>query len=160
MPNTRPKKGVKPGRKKDTPDWKTIITKELIEECIPGSGALASIVCNKASKKIGREIPYSTFLEYWHAIDLADAITAEKEKIKDMGEKNIFTAMNDGDIQTTKWYLAQLAKDRGYGQENNTNIQVINKTEQQDISKALDNLTEEEREQYFSLCEKMNRGEK
>lgn len=156
MPDTRPRTGRKPGRHKDTPNWKTLITKELVEECIPGTGGLASIVGVKVAKKLGRELPYSTFLEYWHTLDIENAVKAEKEKIKDIGEKNIFTAMNDGDIQTSKWYLAQMAKERGYGLENQTNIQVINKQEQKDVSKMLENLTEEERELYFSLCEKLN----
>ena len=48
-----------------------------------------------------------------------------KEEIIDMAETKLVTAMNNGDLETIKWYLPRIAKIRGYG--NNPEFQVIGK---------------------------------
>ena len=43
-----------------------------------------------------------------------DAFKTESELILDLAEGKVIKAINDGDIATTKWYLAKKGKSRGY----------------------------------------------
>ncbi len=40
----------------------------------------------------------------------------ECETVLDMAESKLITAMNDGEIESVKWYLARKGKDRGYSE--------------------------------------------
>jgi hypothetical protein len=47
--------------------------------------------------------------------NLTDAMNEIREDTKDLAEGNIISALKSGDKDVSKWYLASLAKDRGFG---------------------------------------------
>lgn len=83
-------------------------TKEILE-AIEGSAGLISTVAKRlgvawdtARSLINREEEITT------------AYNNEKEKIKDMAESVVIGSIKKEDVQTAKWYLGIMGKDRGY----------------------------------------------
>jgi hypothetical protein len=108
MPEVKPKAKprAKPKQKKKPPQVK--LSKAMLEKAIPGTGGIISQIATK----IGMS---------WHAIDdgikryqLEDKIMIEQEKNLDLAETQIVRAMQNGDVQTCKWFLATKGKQRGY----------------------------------------------
>lgn len=58
----------------------------------------------------------------------------EIEKNIDKAESVILQALDDGDIQTAKWYLQTIGKQRGYSELNNINLSANIKTDIQKLS--------------------------
>jgi hypothetical protein len=46
---------------------------------------------------------------------LQSVLQQARETIKDIAERNIFRKVMQGDIATSQWLLARLARERGYG---------------------------------------------
>ena len=83
-------------------------------DAIPGSGGIIT----KIAAKMGCN---------WYTVDkaikkhasVAAAYRAEKEKVLDFAESRIIADMKDDgsgtSIQTVKWYLSKIGRERGYG---------------------------------------------
>jgi hypothetical protein len=78
-------------------------------EAIPGTGGIVSAIAkrvgcdwNTAKRYIDR---HPTVMAAWEA---------EREKIGDLAETQLFKAMRDGDLTTIKWYLSRVHRKRGY----------------------------------------------
>lgn len=155
-------RGIVRAKKKRISKWTELITEEVLLEAIKNSRGIKLVINNNLNKILKTEVPYSTLLDYlskedW---DFSKELNAEKEKLTDRCELNLIELIEQKkDPRTTMWWLSKMAKERGYGDET-PNIQVINQTEsKQNISEQLEKLTEEEREQYFDLCRKLNGSE-
>lgn len=49
--------------------------------------------------------------------DIKLAYEDEKQKIIDLAESTVINAINSQDVQTAKWYLGLIGRDRGYGEK-------------------------------------------
>lgn len=54
------------------------------------------------------------YIDKWETTK--QAFDNEREKLLDMAESVVFKAIENGDIQTAKWVLATLGRDRGYNE--------------------------------------------
>ena len=55
------------------------------------------------------------YVDKWK--ETKQAILDETEQVKDKAESQTFTAINNGDMQTVRWFLATKGKDRGYSEK-------------------------------------------
>ena len=102
--------------------------KDQVLGAIEDSGGLITVI----SKKLGCK---------WHTAKLyvnkwkttKEFIEYEIEKTKDKAENIIIKALNEGDLQTAKWYLQTIGKDRGFADkqeiEHNISGKIDNKIE-------------------------------
>ncbi len=87
-------------------------TFEEIFAAIKGSKAIISTI----AKKLNCE--WHTAKAYIEKYPLAQqALQDEIDKNKDIAENTILSAIDLGDIQTAKWYLQTIGKDRGYSEK-------------------------------------------
>lgn len=130
-------------------------TEKLIQ-AIVGSGGIMSSIAQKL--RCDWHTANSRIYEDPEALQ---ALTDEREKIKDLSEGVLITAIKGGDVSSAKWYLTKQAKDRGYADDVVNNIQITNTGEVSidDIKKQLDKLPPEDRDTYLKLCEKMEGDE-
>lgn len=89
---------------------KNKFTAQQLIDAMPGSGG---IIANIA-RYIGGD--WNTVKKYIETMPTVKAAyDAEVESLLDLAESNIVQSLKLGDISTSKWYLSQKAKKRGYG---------------------------------------------
>lgn len=85
------------------------IKKKDIKKAIDGSAG----IINNIAKKLN--IAWNSARKYIEADpELKQLLADEIEKNIDKAENVILNALNEGDIQTAKWYLGTIGKQRGY----------------------------------------------
>ena len=126
-------------------------TEKLIQ-AITGSGGIMSSIAQKLHCDW-----HTANSRIYEDSEALQALNDEREKIKDLSEGVLITAIKGGDVSSAKWYLTKQAKDRGYADDVVNNIQITNTSETaiDDIKERLDKLSPEDRDAYLSLCEKM-----
>ncbi len=90
------------------PSYKNI-PKETVLKAINASYGIISTVAARLSCDWGTA---DRLIKRW--AETKEAFRAETESILDLAEGKVIKAINDGDIATTKWYLAKKGKTRGY----------------------------------------------
>lgn len=85
------------------------ITKAELLEAVNNSGGIMSIIAQKLN--CSWETAKKNCNKY-KAVQ--EAIASEKEKTKDKAETVIIKSIQEMDVQTAKWYLTLMARDRGY----------------------------------------------
>lgn len=86
-----------------------------ILKAILGTGGLKSDIAIKLG------VHYRTVLNYEAKYEMVkQAIEEEKEKILDKAESNLFVRIQEGDEDTSKWFLARKGKGRGYSEKIDT----------------------------------------
>ncbi len=80
-------------------------------EAIEGSGGVMLGI----SKRLGCN--WDTARRYVNKWETTrKAFDAEKQKILDLAESTVYKAIKDGDVQSAKWVLATLGRDRGFSE--------------------------------------------
>jgi len=78
-------------------------------DAIPGTGGIISTI----AKKVG--CSWHTAKRYIETYPtIAQAYADECAVVLDLAETKVISAINDGDIQTAKWYLTMKGQGRGY----------------------------------------------
>lgn len=90
------------------PSYKNI-PKETVLKAIKASYGITSTVAARLSCDWGTA---DRLIKRWS--ETKEAFKTETESILDLAEGKVIKAINDGDIATTKWYLAKKGKLRGY----------------------------------------------
>jgi len=89
-----------------------------ILKAIQGTGGLKSAI----AVKLG--VHYRTVLNYEAKYEtVKQAIEEEKEKILDKAESNLFVRIEEGDEDTSKWFLARKGRDRGYSEKTSQEVE-------------------------------------
>lgn len=84
-------------------------------EAIKGSNGLVSKIQRKLELALGEHICWETVERYVHKWESCEqAVKAEKEEMLDIAENNVFKALTQNDLATSKWYLKMKGKERGY----------------------------------------------
>ena len=83
--------------------------KDKILEAIKGTGGIMTNIARKLSLSWHMAYDFCQMYE-----ETKKAITDEQETMLDMAENTIGKSIQDGDVQTSKWYLAMKGKKRGY----------------------------------------------
>jgi len=78
-------------------------------DAIPNSGGIISTIASRVGCNWHTAKKY--IVEY---PTVAAAYEDECEKVTDVAEATVITAMKDGDVQTAKWYLTMKGRGRGY----------------------------------------------
>lgn len=91
------------------------ITKEEMLEAIKNSQGLVSKIQKKLEAATGERWSWETVERYVHKWEACEeAVKAEKEAMLDLAENNVFKALTQNDLPTSKWYLRMKGKERGY----------------------------------------------
>lgn len=91
------------------------ITQEQMLEAIKGTQGLISKIQRKLEAQLGETICWDTVEKYVHKwSSCEEAVKAEKEAMLDIAENNVFKALTQNDLATSKWYLRMKGKERGY----------------------------------------------
>lgn len=91
------------------------ITQEQMLEAIKGTQGLISKIQRKLEAQLGETICWDTVEKYVHKwSSCEEAVKAEKEAMLDIAENNVFKALTQNDLATSKWYLKMKGKERGY----------------------------------------------
>lgn len=69
---------------------------------------------------------------------LLEVLEEIREETKDLAEGNILKALKDNDKDISKWYLASLARDRGFGNKSEIELKGNLTVERRDLSKLSD----------------------
>ncbi len=93
-----------------TPLKLTVAMVEAALEAVGGIKTAASLILNVHRSTLYRFIDNNP--------ELKDFCAEINEQTKDLAEGKVLTAMKDGDMQTVRWYLDRMARDRGYGHIN------------------------------------------
>ncbi len=88
------------------------MTKKLVLRAIEGTAGIMSAIATNLGVDWHTADKYCK--KYPEAIAL---IETEKERVLDMSETVILSAIQAKDIQTSKWYLATKGKERGYSEK-------------------------------------------
>jgi len=89
-----------------------------ILRAIPGTGGLISAIATKL------KVHYHTVLNYEDRYEtVRRAIQEERDKILDKAESNLFVRIQEGDEDTSKWFLARKGKNRGYAEKTEQKIE-------------------------------------
>lgn len=92
---------------------------ERILEAIKGCNSIVSKVADKLM------CDWSTAKKYVEMYpETRAAMNDELQRAIDMAETKVLKSINLDDIQSAKWFLSKKAKDRGYGDETNINLNV------------------------------------
>lgn len=84
-------------------------------EAIKGTQGLISKIQRKLEAQLGETICWDTVEKYVHKwSSCEEAVKAEKEAMLDIAENNVFKALTQNDLATSKWYLKMKGKERGY----------------------------------------------
>lgn len=85
-------------------------TEQQVLEAIKGSLGVITRIANKLN------VNWNTADKYIKMYPTCiEALKMERETIKDRAEMNLYKAIyEDEDVQTSKWYLGIMARDRGY----------------------------------------------
>lgn len=105
------------------------ITEAQLLEAIQGTQGLISKIQKKLEGIIKESIGWDAVKRHLDKYpSCAEAIQAEKEAVLDLAENNIFQALSQKDLATSKWYLKMKGKERGYveTQEIITNADPLN----------------------------------
>lgn len=107
--------------------------KEVVTALIKCGG-----IISKAAEMLGLASASSLRTRIKNDPKLSEAWDYVRMDILDKAEDNIVTAIKDGDKDVSKWYLAKMGRERGYGEALEISGSVtVNKTD-------LSNLSEEE----------------
>ena len=88
------------------------MTEDQVLKAIENSGAIISTVANRLG------CAWYTARKYCAQWDSTKrALQDEEEKIIDMAEGTLLKSIKDGDIQSSKWFLATKGKKRGYSEK-------------------------------------------
>ena len=101
-----------------------INVRRFIKAC-KDSGGIISIIAKRMS------VSRTTLYDYIQREPIAQKYLQEaKEDILDMAESKLISSMNLGEIDSIKWYLARIGKNRGFSEKpeivTQTNVQVNN----------------------------------
>ena len=121
-------------------------TQAEVIEALRKSGGIIS----DAAKLLGLSCPTSLRRRIKNSPKLNEALDEIREGLKDLAEGNILSALKLGDKDVSKWYLAALARDRGYGAK----LEVEGKMTVQPALPDLSNLSMEELKQLESITKK------
>lgn len=107
-------------------------TIEQINKAIEDSSGIISIIAKRLNCQ------WHTCKKYIEMYDeTKQALKDEIEKNIDKAENIIMSALNEGDIQTAKWYLQTIGKQRGYSEkqeiEHSGGVKVIEIPQRKDI---------------------------
>ena len=78
-------------------------------KAIPGSGGIITVIADRVGCDWATAKRYIT-----NYSTVEQAYNNERNRIVDLAETKIISAINEGDIQTVKWYLSTIGKERGY----------------------------------------------
>lgn len=89
-----------------------------ILKAIKGTGGLITDIAAKLN------VHYHTVLNYRDRYEsVKQAIEDERNRILDKAERNLFTKIQEGDEDTSKWFLARKGRDRGYAEKTEQKIE-------------------------------------
>ncbi len=118
------------------------VTLEQVLEAIKGTQGLVSKIQKKLEAATGETWSWETVERYIHKWEACEeAVKAEKEAMLDLAENNIFKALTQNDLATSKWYLRMKGKERGYVETqeiHNVNADPLNVNLQGDLFSAED----------------------
>ena len=118
------------------------VTQEQVLEAIKGTQGLVSKIQKKLEAATGETWSWETVERYIHKWETCEeAVKAEKEAMLDLAENNIFKALTQNDLATSKWYLRMKGKERGYVETqeiHNVNADPLNVNLQGDLFSAED----------------------
>ena len=118
------------------------VTQEQFLEAIKGTQGLVSKIQKKLGAATGETWSWETVERYIHKWEACEeAVKAEKEAMLDLAENNIFKALTQNDLATSKWYLRMKGKERGYVETqeiHNVNADPLNVNLQGDLFSAED----------------------
>ena len=118
------------------------VTQEQVLEAIKGTQGLISKIQKKLEAATGEHWNWETVEKYVHKWEACEeAVKAEKEAMLDLAENNIFKALKQNDLATSKWYLRMKGKERGYietQEVHNINADPLNVNLQGDLFSAED----------------------
>lgn len=123
---------------------KSKISKKRILTAVDGCNGIISVVARKL--QVDWHVARNAIERYPEA---KLAYESEKEKVLDLGESKIITAINNSDIPTIKWYMSKKGKERGYGDDPIT----INNTVNSTVKSALPNISTEALEQIDAIID-------
>ena len=69
---------------------------------------------------------------------LQEALDEIREQTKDLAEGNVISALKSGDKDMSKWYLASLGRDRGYGNRAEIDLNARVTVQKRDLGKLSD----------------------
>lgn len=87
-------------------------TKEQVLEAIENSGGIMTYVAKKLQCAWNTAAKYVAMWE-----ETKQAFSDEEEKILDMCQTTVYSAVKDGDTQSAKWILATKGKKRGFNEK-------------------------------------------
>ena len=99
-------------------------TKKQIEEAVKGSGGIISVIARKLG--CSWETAKKNIDKFEECLL---QIKEERETVTDMAETTIINSIQSGDVQTAKWYLSTIGRDRGYGDKLDVSANVSLPTE-------------------------------
>lgn len=121
-------------------------SQEEVIEALKETGGIVS----QAAEKLGLSSAPSLRARIRKSPALLKVVDEIRESTKDLAEGNIIKALKDGDKEISKWYLASLGRDRGYGNKLEVDGRVV-------IQPApdLSNLSAEELKQLEEIANKV-----
>lgn len=103
--------------------------KSLREVVERSSGVVAAVARHY---DVTRQTVYS-WLDYY---DLRNSLQDARDDVLDIAEANIFRAVRAGDLETSKWVLPRLGRQRGWG----TNVEVSGVTISHETMKLIEGM--------------------
>lgn len=110
---------------------KTQVTQAQIIQALRETGGVIS----DAAKRLGLATAWGLRKRINSNQKLKDVLAEIREDTKDLAEGVVMTALKSGDKDIAKWYLAALARDRGYGNKQEIDLNGKLEIEQHDLSK-------------------------
>lgn len=104
-------------------------TQAEIKDALKQAGGIisdAALILGVNSSSVRRRVKDTPALQ-----EVLDEI---REETKDLAEGNILSALKSGDKDISKWYLASLARDRGFGNKSEVEIKGTLNVERRDLS--------------------------
>ena len=93
------------------------MTKEKILAAITGTGGIMSTIADRL------ELTWSMAYNYCQKYEeTKSALADETERILDKAEGTLFSSIDAGDVQSSKWILATKGKKRGYSEKQEMEI--------------------------------------
>lgn len=93
-------------------------TKEQVLQAIPGSGGIVTVIANKLG--IARRTLFK-YRQQWP--DVEEAIITAAEEGLDFAESKLMAQVAKGDIRAIMFYLERKGRDRGWGAQQQINLQ-------------------------------------
>ena len=103
----------KAGEQSDAPANPGHEEKYTVEEIVTAIHATLGLLTKTAKRLNCSRTTLYRYQEKYQ--EVRDAIRDAREMLTDQAELNVIEAINAKDLETSKWYLARMGRDRGFG---------------------------------------------